>query len=108
MKQIFLVLLICCSFFAIAKEPSSQYDTLLIETNYNGKNIFFRNQFHSSKGVAGLATKEVKVNGEIIQSEINQSVFEIPISNKKRGDKLNIELIYVRGKKPEILNYKSI
>ena len=60
---------------------------IIIEGNYQGKNIYVQNPF-AGTGV-GFCVQKVEVNGQVTTDEINSSAFEIDFNNYqfKIGDK---------------------
>lgn len=78
--------------------------TIVLEGNYQGKNIYVQNPF-SGTGV-GFCTYEVRVNGDVSTDEINSSAFEIDLANFqfKIGDKLTIQIKHKDDCKPKVLN----
>ncbi|MBK7298049.1 MAG: hypothetical protein IPI91_16080 [Flavobacteriales bacterium] len=61
---------------------------LVLEGNFQGKNLFIQNPF-SEAGV-GFCVFEVTVNEQIATDEINSSAFEVDMNNfgMKLGDKV--------------------
>lgn len=78
--------------------------TIILEGNYQGKNIYVQNPF-SGTGV-GFCTYEVRVNGDVSTDEINSSAFEIDLANFQFniGDKLTILIKHKDDCKPKVLN----
>ena len=78
--------------------------TIILEGNYQGKNIYVQNPF-SGTGV-GFCTYEVKVNGDVTTDEINSSAFEIDLANFQLqiGDKVVVTLKHKDDCKPKVLN----
>src|SRR4051812_11757378 len=77
---------------------------LLLEGNYQGKNLYIQNPFASS-GV-GFCVQEVRVNGNVTTDEITSSAFEIDFRNLqlKIGDKVEIKITHKDDCKPKVLN----
>ncbi|MCC7050190.1 MAG: T9SS type A sorting domain-containing protein [Bacteroidia bacterium] len=77
---------------------------IVLEGNYQGKNLYIQNPFASS-GV-GFCVSEVTINGEVSTDEINSSAFEIDLSvyNFKNGDKIEIKIKHKDDCKPKVLN----
>ena len=77
---------------------------IVLEGNYQGKNIFVQNPFAGS-GV-GFCVSEVTVNGEVTTDEINSNAFEIDLHNfsLKVGDKLEVKIKHKDDCKPRVLN----
>lgn len=81
-----------------------QAGTIILEGNYQGKNLYVQNPF-SGTGV-GFCTFEVKVNGNVTTDEINSSAFEIDLANFQMqvGDKLVIAIKHKDDCRPKVLN----
>ncbi|MCW5899850.1 MAG: hypothetical protein KIT10_11335 [Flavobacteriales bacterium] len=78
--------------------------TIVIEGNYQGRNIFIQNPF-SEAGV-GFCVFEVTVNDQIATDEINSSAFEIDMNNfgLKMGDPVVVKIRHKDGCTPVVLN----
>jgi hypothetical protein len=83
---------------------SSHAGVIVLEGNYQGKNIFIQNPF-SEAGV-GFCVFEVTVNDQIATDEINSSAFEIDMNNfgLVQGDKVVVKVKHKDGCTPVILN----
>jgi hypothetical protein len=83
---------------------SSQAGTIVLEGNYQGKNLFIQNPF-SEAGV-GFCVFEVTVNDQIATDEINSSAFEIDMNNfgLQQGDRVVLKVKHKDGCTPTILN----
>lgn len=81
-----------------------QAGTIVLNGNYQGKNIFVQNPF-SEAGV-GFCVYQVTVNDKISTDEINSSAFEIDLANYnlKLGDKVSIKIMHKDGCTPMVLN----
>lgn len=81
-----------------------QAGTIILEGNYQGKNLYVQNPF-SGTGV-GFCTFEVKVNGNVTTDEINSSAFEIDLANFQLpvGEKLVIAIKHKDDCRPKVLN----
>ncbi|HRG38225.1 MAG TPA: hypothetical protein PK289_06830, partial [Bacteroidia bacterium] len=77
---------------------------IVLEGNYQGKNLYVQNQFAAS-GV-GFCVQEVRVNGNVTTDEITSSAFEIDFRNLqlKLGDKVEVRITHKDDCKPKILN----
>ena len=77
---------------------------IVLEGNYQGKNLFIQNPFGSS-GV-GFCVTEVLVNNQVTTDEINSSAFEVDFKNfkMKLGDKIEVKIKHKDDCKPKILN----
>lgn len=83
---------------------AAQAATIVLEGNYQGKNIFVQNPF-SEAGV-GFCVYQVMVNNKVSTDEINSSAFEIDLGvyNFKVGDKVTIKIMHREGCMPKVLN----
>ncbi len=97
MRSIPLILLAALSLPASA-------GVIVLEGNYQGKNIFVQNPF-SEAGV-GFCVFEVTVNDQIATDEINSSAFEIDMNNfgLKLSDKVVLKVKHKDGCTPVVLN----
>jgi hypothetical protein len=77
---------------------------IVLEGNYQGKNLYVRNPFAGS-GV-GFCTYEVTVNGSVTTDEWNSSAFEIDLSihNLDLGDHLVVVIKHKDDCAPKVLN----
>lgn len=77
---------------------------IVLEGNYQGKNLYVQNQFAAS-GV-GFCVQEVRVNGNVTTDEITSSAFEIDFRNLqlKMGDKVEVRITHKDDCKPKVLN----
>ncbi len=82
----------------------AQAGTIVLDGNYQGKNIFVQNPF-SEAGV-GFCVYQVTVNDKVSTDEINSSAFEVDLSNfnLKVGDKVTIKIMHKDGCTPKVLN----
>lgn len=101
MKKISLLFLVLSFGFS---KVSAQGGVIILEGNYQGKNLYIQNPF-GSNGV-GFCVSEVKVNGNITTDEINSSAFEIDMKPHKLniGDKVEIKIFHKEDCKPKVLN----
>lgn len=101
MKKVFIVLLVV---LASSFRVFSQGGIIILEGNYQGKNLYIQNPFGS--GGVGFCVSEVKVNGNITTDETNSSAFEIDLKPHKLniGDKVEIKIIHKEDCKPKVLN----
>ncbi len=102
MKKILLpaiLFLLCLTTSAFA-----QGGVIILEGNYQGKNIYVQNPFAS--GNVGFCVTEVVVNGNVTTDEITSSAFEIDFKPHKLniGDKVEIKIKHKDGCKPKVLN----
>ncbi len=77
---------------------------IVLEGNYQGKNLYVHNPFAGS-GV-GFCIQEVRVNGNVTTDEIASSAFEIDFRNLqlKVGDKIEVKITHKDDCKPKVLN----
>jgi hypothetical protein len=77
---------------------------IVLEGNFQGKNLFIQNPF-SEAGV-GFCVFEVTVNGQIATDEINSSAFEVDLNNfgLKLGDPVVVKIRHKDGCTPVVLN----
>lgn len=77
---------------------------IVLEGNYQGKNLYVRNPFAGS-GV-GFCTYEVTVNGSVTTDEWNSSAFEIDLSihNLDLGDHIVVVIKHKDDCAPKVLN----
>jgi hypothetical protein len=77
---------------------------IILEGNYQGKNLYVQNPFAGS-GV-GFCTIKVEVNGQVTTDETNSSAYEIDFTNLqlKIGDKVSVKIEHKDDCKPKVLN----
>jgi hypothetical protein len=82
----------------------AQGGVIILEGNYQGKNLYVQNPFLS--GGVGFCATEVKVNGNITTDETNSSAFEIDFKPWKLniGDKVEVKIYHREDCKPKVLN----
>ncbi len=82
----------------------SQGGVIILEGNYQGKNLYIQNPFGS--GGVGFCITEILVNGNITTDEINSSAFEIDFKPHKLtiGEKVEIKIKHKVDCKPKVLN----
>jgi hypothetical protein len=76
--------------------------TLVLEGNYTGKNLYVQNPF-SSDGV-GFCITEVEVNGKTTATNTTTSAFEIKLDFLKVGTPVKIVIHHKEGCHPKVLN----
>ena len=78
--------------------------TIILDGNYQGKNLYVQNPFAGS-GV-GFCVQSVEVNGSVTTDEILSSAFEIDFRNLqlKLGDKVEVKITHKDDCKPKVLN----
>jgi hypothetical protein len=78
--------------------------TIILEGNYQGKNLYVQNPFAGS-GV-GFCVYEVRVNGDVTTDEINSSAFEIDFTNFQFeiGQPVTVEIKHKDDCRPKVLN----
>jgi len=101
MKYIFTILVFA---LALANRGFAQGGVIILEGNYQGKNVYVQNPF-SGNGV-GFCVTEVLVNGNITTDEINSSAFEIDLKpfNLTIGQPVEIKIKHKEDCKPKVLN----
>lgn len=104
MKSLTLIISICLTSLLYGQDTTIEYDTLKAETEYYGKNIFVKNPFIPAEKEGQFSSQKVIVNGEVLNTDLNATAFEIKLGERKVGEKLKIEIIYIKGSKPDILN----
>jgi hypothetical protein len=77
---------------------------LVLEGNYQGKNLYVQNPFAS--GGVGFCTIKVMVNENVTTDEWNSSAYEIDLSlhKLKIGDAVTIKIEHKEGCVPKVLN----
>lgn len=83
----------------------SKAGVIVLEGNYQGKNLYVQNPFRSV-GV-GFCAYEVTVNGQVTTDEVNSSAFEIDFKNVpglKVGDKVVVKIEHQDDCTPKVLN----
>src|SRR5271163_2841123 len=82
----------------------SQGGVIIIEGNYQGKNLYVQNPFAS--GNVGFCVTEVYVNGNLTTDETQSSAFEIDFKPHKLtiGDKVEIKIKHKEDCRPKVLN----
>ena len=100
MKKILLLAAVC----TLLVSSHMNAGVIVLEGNYQGKNLFVQNPFGSS-GV-GFCVMEVLVNDQVTTDEINSSAFEIDFKNfqLKLGDKIEVKIKHKDDCKPKVLN----
>ncbi len=92
------------AFLLILSTSLSFAGNIVIEGNYQGKNLYVRNPFAGS-GV-GFCTYEVTVNGSVTTDEWNSSAFEVDLSlhNLELGDHIVVVIKHKDDCAPKVLN----
>lgn len=100
MQKLRPLFLLCC----LSAGLFAHAGTIVLEGNYQGKNIFIQNPF-SEAGV-GFCVYQVTVNDKISTDEINSSAFEIDLAvwKLKVGDPVTIKIMHKDGCTPLVLN----
>jgi hypothetical protein len=90
--------------FAAALSLPASAGVIVLEGNYQGKNLFIQNPY-SEAGV-GFCVFEVTVNDQIATDEINSSAFEVDMNNfgLKLSDKVVVKIKHKDGCTPFVLN----
>ena len=101
MKKTYLYLLLTV---LLGSKAYSQGGVIILEGNYQGKNLYVQNPYGS--GGVGFCVIEVLVNGNIATDEIASSAFEVDFKPHKLnvGDKVEIKIKHKEDCKPKVLN----
>ncbi|MBC7861391.1 MAG: hypothetical protein IAF38_00370 [Bacteroidia bacterium] len=101
MKKIFLGFLFA---FLTVGAAFGQGGVIILEGNYQGKNLYIQNPF--GNGGVGFCVTEVLVNGNVTVDETQSSAFEIDFKphNLKIGDKVEVKIKHKADCKPKVLN----
>ncbi len=101
MKQIYSILILS---LILSNKGFAQGGVIILEGNYQGKNLYVQNPFGS--GGVGFCVTEVLVNGNITTDETNSSAFEIDFKPHKLaiGEKVEIKIKHKDDCKPKVLN----
>ena len=101
MKQIYSILILS---LIVSIKGFAQGGVIILEGNYQGKNLYVQNPFGS--GGVGFCVTEVLVNGNITTDETNSSAFEIDFKSHKLaiGEKVEIKIKHKDDCKPKVLN----
>ena len=101
MKQIYSILILS---LILSTKGFAQGGVIILEGNYQGKNLYVQNPFGS--GGVGFCVTEVLVNGNITTDETNSSAFEIDFKPHKLaiGEKVEIKIKHKDDCKPKVLN----
>lgn len=75
---------------------------ILLEGNYQGKNIFVQNPYNSGDGT--FCSTEITVNEVKEVEDINSSAFEVNLSKFNIGDKVSIKIKHKDDCKPKVIN----
>jgi hypothetical protein len=97
MKHILSIILVFSAFSGFS-------GTIVLEGNYQGKNLYVQNPFRSS-GV-GFCAYEVTINGDVSTDETNSSAFEIDFTNFQLsvGEKVVVTIKHNDDCRPKVLN----
>lgn len=101
MRYIYFILTL---FVALVNKGFAQGGVIILEGNYQGKNLYVQNPFGS--GGVGFCVTEVLVNGNITTDESNSSAFEIDFKPHKLaiGEKVEVKIKHKEDCKPKVLN----
>lgn len=96
--------IILSAFMILAGVAYTQAGVIVIEGNYQGKNLYIQNPYAGSN--VGFCTFEVTVNDETTTDEINTSAFEVDFTayQIKFGDKVVVKIKHKDDCKPKVLN----
>lgn len=100
MKKLFTVCLFVLGGFSVF----AQGGVIVLEGNYQGKNLYVQNPFAS--GNVGFCVTEVTVNGNVTTDETQSSAFEVDFKphQLKIGDKVEVKIKHKADCKPKVLN----
>jgi hypothetical protein len=103
MKKLLLSLV-----FLMVSAAASTASVIVLEGNYQGKNLYVQNPFTGS-GV-GFCVYEVRVNDQVTTDEIASSAFEVDFKNfqLKIGDKVEVKIMHKEDCKPKVLNPEAL
>lgn len=103
MKKISLIIAFVVA-FSLGNKVVGQGSVIIVEGNYQGKNLYVQNPFAS--GGVGFCVSEVSVNGNVTTDEIGSSAFEIDLKphQLKIGDKVEVKITHKAECKPKVLN----
>jgi hypothetical protein len=78
--------------------------TIVLEGNYQGKNLYIQNPFAANN--VGFCIQEVRVNGNVTTDEWTSSAFEIDFKSMqlKVGDRVEVKITHRDDCKPKVLN----
>jgi hypothetical protein len=101
MRNIYITLLLCLSVLSANAQSST---ILIVEGNYQGKNLFVQNPFRSNN--VGFCTIKVLVNDNVTTDEISSSAYEIDLSLHKLnvGDAVVVKIEHSLDCTPKVLN----
>lgn len=99
MRKLFFLVL-----FLLVVSANTYAGVIVLEGNYQGKNIYVQNPFAGS-GV-GFCVTEVTINDQITTDEINSSAFEIDFTALQLtlGEKVVVKIKHKDDCKPKVLN----
>lgn len=101
MRNIYITILLCLSALCANAQSST---ILIVEGNYQGKNLFVQNPFRSNN--VGFCTIKVLVNDNVTTDEITSSAYEIDLSLHKLnvGDPVVVKIEHALDCTPKVLN----
>ena len=104
MKKIFIVF----NFLTCVLAQSLAGETIILEGNYQGKNLYVQNPF-AENGV-GFCVFEVTVNDQVTTDEINSNAFEIDLKNfqLEMGDKIIVKIKHKNNCNSKIINPEAL
>ncbi len=90
--------------FLLAVGAMQAQQKIVLEGHFQGKSLYVQNPYATS-GV-GFATTQVRINGDVLPSEINSSAYEIDFSHfmMKKGDEVVVTIEHKDGSVPKVLN----
>lgn len=111
-KKLLKTVIAACLLTINATAQNRSTETLIIEGQYAGNNIFVKNSY-GPEG-KGFCVTETKVNGKITKDEINANMFQVDLAAAgiKAGEKVKVEISYLNGcaplAKPMIINPNAL
>lgn len=92
--------------FNIFSDESSHSQALIVNGNYQGKNLYVQNPFTGN--MKDFCTDEVYLNEVKILDNIKSSAYEIDLSKLNTNDPVNLKIVHKDDCKPKILNAQVI
>jgi len=105
--SIFLFLAGLCGYAQTKPVPKEVLDTATYSGTFNGKNLFFQNDYSES---FGSCVQLLKVNGKTTTDAINVKAFEVDFKsfNFKKGDKIVVKVVHKKGCTFKCLNEQAL
>ena len=105
MKHLLIITTIIIHFFSYSQSTG---ETIILDGNYNGKNIHINNPV--SEEEVGYSITTIYVNNRLITDQINLPIIEIDFSklSMQIGEQITININHKRNTLPKILNLEVI